>query len=523
MQIPSLRIAKEKGWRVFLADGNPDAEGKKYCDVFLHIDLKDRDSMLDAARDIKKREGLDGVFTAGTDFSTTVAWVAERLGLPGIPYSVALRATDKALMREVLGRSGVPIPDFVYLSGDESPLSLVKKRLGYPLVVKPVDNMGARGVRRVDSDEELIDACKVALISSRVGKVIIEEFMDGPELSIDAIVFKEEVTICGVADRHIYFPPYFVEMGHTMPSNLSDSELRQAVDVFIRGVKAIGIDNGAAKGDIKVTKRGAMVGEIAARLSGGYMSGWTYPYSSGVEVTEKALNIAVGLEPGDMKPKYERVSAERAFISIPGNVQDVEGMDRIKGIRGLKNIFLRVGEGDAVVFPVNNVEKCGNVISVADERREAIAIAERAIKSVFIRLQSNNRDTEDFLFNRGCDRSDYYRKISAFELIMEENIKYFRELKKIKLAKTSYPKPVSKIPSLPDIKSETSRDWHGHSLIEVMERVEELVNVEFGDAKSLDLLSNEEKMFVRLFWEALLKGSVQGAVYVVESFDGRES
>ncbi len=531
MQIPSLKIAKRKGWRVYLADGNEDAIGKKYCDVFLHIDLKDKERMLEKAREIKEREGLDGVFTAGTDFSTTVAWVAEGLGLPGIPYEVALRATDKSLMREVLKKQGVPVPNFAYLEKNDSPLSVFSKAtfkgtLKYPLVVKPVDNMGARGVIRVDSDEELVRACEDALKSSRSGRVIVEEFMDGPEFSIDAIVYRRNITICGVADRHIYFPPYFVEMGHTMPSSLPNEKLQEVVDVFKRGVRAIGITNGAAKGDVKLTNSGAMIGEIAARLSGGYMSGWTYPYSSGVEVTEKALNIAVGLEPGDMKPKLRMVSAERAFISIPGRIDKIEGLDSARAITGVKDLFLRVQVGDKVVFPINNVEKCGNVITLAKSRGDAIDIAERAVKSIFIGLKPHNPETDGFLFSSfACERSDYYEKRWAFRLKNERNIEFLRFvesglgekfLKNISIEKSS-PVKVLRIPNLPDVEGEDGLDWHGNTLLETVERIRALTNVRLINPQGMSITDKKVLLWTWLFWRGVLKGGIQGGVYVIES------
>ncbi len=540
MQIPSLKIAKRKGWKVYLADGNPNAIGRKYCDVFLHIDLKDKEKMLEKAREIREREGLDGVFTAGTDFSTTVAWVVEALGLPGIPYEVALRATDKALMREVLKKHNVPIPNFTYLRVGDSPLSVFKSGLNYPLVVKPVDNMGARGVRRVDSDEELVEAYRDAIQSSRSGKVIVEEFMEGPELSIDAIVYKGNVTICGVADRHIYFPPYFVEMGHTMPSEIPLENLREVISVFEQGVKAIGITDGAAKGDVKLTPAGAMIGEIAARLSGGYMSGWTYPYSSGVEVTEKALNIAVGLEPGNMRPRVSMVSAERAFISIPGQLVSIDGAEVVKNMPGLEDLFLRVKVGDDVVFPINNVEKCGNVISRAKTRKDAIDIAEKGVKAIFLRLKPDNPETEDFLFDGGkSDRSDYYERIWAFKLEKEKNVKFIESLKALlgNEIRGSFKKDFSirkiadrkiadfslNLLNLPDVRGEISLDWHKNTLLEALKKIINITGIKLVELESENLndVSKEMLFFTWLFWCGVLKGSVQGGVYIVDTLTER--
>ncbi|HRZ89974.1 MAG TPA: hypothetical protein P5117_10890, partial [Spirochaetia bacterium] len=171
MQIPALRIAKERGWRVVAADGSDKAVGIPFADEFLHIDLKDRPALEEAARRLRENGGLDGVMTAGTDFSASVAWVAEKLGLPGIPFETALNASDKSRMRAVFSAAGVPSPRFSVLSRSDSPAAL-PDFLVFPLVVKPVDNMGARGCRLVRDGTELAEALADAHGHSRSGRAI---------------------------------------------------------------------------------------------------------------------------------------------------------------------------------------------------------------------------------------------------------------------------------------------------------------------------------------------------------------
>jgi len=350
MQLPSVRIAKRRGWKVIVAAARISEEIEALADGTEAVDLRDREAVTAAAMRTRRKHGLDGVFTAGTDFSTTVAWVAEKLSLPGVSYACALAATDKARMRETLDRQGVPGARFFTVEREQQK---PPSGFAFPLVVKPVDNMGARGVRRVDDEGQLRRAVSEALKQSGSSRAIVEEYLEGPELSFDAVASNGEITICGIADRHICFAPYFVEMGHTMPSALEDSLLQAAGDVFVRGIRALGIENGAAKGDIKITSRGPVVGEIAARLSGGYMSGWTYPLSCGVEVTEAALNIALGDPPGDLEPSRDWVSAERAFISIPGRVGALEGLEQARSEPWIEELFLRTAAGEMVQLPVN--------------------------------------------------------------------------------------------------------------------------------------------------------------------------
>jgi biotin carboxylase len=472
------------------------------------VDVSDRKAVEAAARRLQSGPGLDGVFTAGTDFSTTVAWAAKRLGLPGIPYEVALGATDKARMRTCLQEHGVPSPRFATIASGTA--GRRPHGLEYPLVVKPVDNMGARGVRRVDSDEQLRSALEAAWVQSRSSRAIVEEFLDGPELSLDAVVCNGEVTVCGVADRHIHFPPYFVEMGHTMPSDLAPSRLREAEAIFARGIRALGIDNGAAKGDIKLTSRGAVVGEIAARLSGGYMSGWTFPLASGVEVTEAALRLAVGLPPGDLTPKRTHVSAERAFISIPGTVRGVSGLEEARAVRGVRELFLRVHTGQPVELPINNMGKCGNVIAAAASREQAVGAAESAVRCILIRLEAATEKTDRYL-------SDWLQ--NGFAAFPEGTTALRRALGRLPdlAGRPLGPDREVRILTPPEIDEEPSRDWHGSTLREALTAV-----CRFTGAKPVRRPENDAVCLGAPFWRGLLKGGVQAGVYLIDTMKAME-
>jgi biotin carboxylase len=506
MQLPAARIARRKGWKVFVAAKSIDPAVRGLADEALEVDLQDRDAMVTAALQLRERHGLQGVFTAGTDFSTTVAWVAEKLRLPGIPYGVSLNATDKSRMRARFRAKGVPCPRFFTV--ERQPQAGPAEGFGFPLVVKPVDNMGARGVRRVDRAEDYSGAVEMALGQSRSRRVIVEEYMEGPELSLDAVVFRGQATVCGVADRHIFFPPYFVEMGHTMPSDQEPELLRQAEEVFLDGIRALGIRNGAAKGDIKLTPAGPAVGEIAARLSGGYMSGWTFPLSCGVEVTEAALNIAVGLPPGDLTPRFAAVSAERAFISIPGRVQALEGLAEVRQVDGLQELFLRVRVGDRVRLPANNLEKCGNVITRATTRARAVAAADQARQHVFLRLEPGDPETLAFLRNpQPGPWTAFPEPGPALARALAGMPEAVGQLGSARLG-------VERLAVLrPEgLKAEPACDWHGLSLAGALEQVQRLSGVPSAEAPMPGRLT-----LGRPFWEALHRGGVQAGVFLIQT------
>jgi biotin carboxylase len=510
MQGPAIRCAGDMGLETVVIDGDPGAPMASLAGRFEPVDLKDTGKIEALARSLVEDGGLDGVMTAGTDFSAPVAWIAEKFNLPGIPYEAALDASDKERMRRRFKQAGLPSPEYVILTKDDERRAAPSAALpfGFPAVVKPVDNMGARGCRRVDSSAEFRDALADALRFSRSGRAIAEEYMEGPEFSVDAVVFQGEITICGLADRHIFFPPYFIEMGHTMPTEFPEKDTEALVGVFKAGIRALGITNGAAKGDIKLTSKGPMIGEIAARLSGGYMSGWTYPYASGVEPVRGAIAAALGRRPSGLTPVLDWTSAERAFISIPGRVAAISGVEQAQTLEHVRDIFLRTAPGVRLCFPENNVAKAGSVISAAPRRSEAISEAERAARRILIRLAAPDGETDAFL---ASDLSTIFPP-PAFALSPEllralaavpENPAGSGPVKSVNggAALRLYPFPAFVCSGL--------GDYMGRSVAESLSAAEEL--------SGFKLEFNREKAVLgRGFWTAFVRGGYQGAVYYID-------
>lgn len=505
MQAPAIGIAKKEGWTVICADGNKNAPAAGDADRFLHIDLKDLTGLEEAAREIRDSEGLDGVFTAGTDFSASVAWIAEKLGLPGIPYHTALNATDKIRMRSCFRENGVSSPSFVELSEDMD-FDKEISSLAYPLVVKPVDSMGARGVIKIADTSELHKAVENAIHYSRTERAIVEEFIEGEEYSVDALISNGEITIYGLAVRHIFFPPCFIEMGHTMPAPLSPEKQKEIEEEFKKGIRALGIDQGAAKGDIIYSEKGPVIGEIAARLSGGYMSGWTFPQASSVESTKGAMEIALGLTPQPYDGKYEKVSAERAFLSIPGTVKTIEYIEEAYNTDFVNDLFLRIEEGEKVSFPVNNVEKCGNIISSHKKRLNAVRSAEEACARVLITLEGNDETTGEFLYE------DREWPGDAFKLTNSYNISLYEDLtSQVDFSNREISFPDFKPYRLPDISFETALDWQGRTLTEVYNEILDFTEMEESD----DINDRTAQAY---FWRSIIKGSIQGGLWFIERF-----
>ncbi len=493
MQKPAIETALKKGWKVIGADINEKAFCVDLVDEFIKVDISKRYDVLKVAEKYFENKDLDGIFTAGTDFSSVVAFVASSLGLPSISFEVAEKASKKDLMRKCFLDNGVSSPKFFLIDDD---FYYENIDIDFPLVVKPIDNMGARGTKKVFNLDELKTAVVDALAFSRSRVAIVEEFIDGDEFSIDAIVENGEIKICGVADRHIFFPPYFIEMGHTIPSSFSDEIVYKIVEEFKKGVRAIGIDNCAAKGDIKFFNGKAYIGEIAARLSGGFMSGWTYPYSSGVNVTSAALNLALGMPSRLEEVNKNFVVCEKAIISIPGKIKEI-----INDASDYEELFLLREKGDIVNFPKNNVEKVGNIIVKDIDRNWAEKKAFKALGNIFVKLEPLEKITEDFLI---------YGNKQEFipnAYILKSKLKHvfcYKKQKKIN-SKNKLLISFCNIPLLDDVE-----DWNKKSVKDSIKYL--LKNSYYTDSEiKADLVLDE------LFWRVFISGSLQGAIWLAES------
>jgi biotin carboxylase len=505
MQGPVIKIAKELGFYTIALDGSAGAPCISMADQFEQIDLKDKEGIETFARSIKSSAGNLGIMTAGTDFSASVAWTAEKLGLPGIPYETALNASDKSRMRECFKKASLPSPEFFTITAEDAFDSIP---LPFPVVIKPVDNMGSRGCRRAGNIEEFHEAAASAIKFSRSGRAITEAYMDGPEFSVDAIVYRGEITICGLADRHIFFPPYFIEMGHTMPTVIDEKKQAAMLDTFRLGVRALGLADGenigAAKGDIKLTSKGPMIGEIAARLSGGYMSGWTYPYSSGAQPIKAAILAAMGREPDGLVPVKKWTCAERAFISIPGTVKQIAGIEKARNGKNVNDFFLRIEEGGIVSFPENNVTKCGNIIACAPQREDAVSAAENAARSILIKLDPSDQQTASFLSSSAAFPPDAFRLTAELKAALSQ-IPDYPEQKDPHAEKSIFP--------FPAFTSSGLADYMGRTVEETLESVRLLTSLPLPMAKEN---ADNKNILGRSFWTALIRGSYQGAVYYIE-------
>lgn len=382
LQLPAIKKAKEMGLYVAVVDYNPNAIGIPYADEYFNASTMDENAVLEVAKSFKP----DGIMTLATDMPMRgVAKVSDTLGLHSISYQTALKATDKYDMIKAFEEHNVPTPWF-YLIKNVAELDNLKDRLSYPCIMKPTDNAGSHGVVKINSYEELIEKYEYSHSSSRGGNVIVEEYLDGSEVSVEVMVVDGKINILQITDKLTTEAPYFVEMGHSQPSRLSIDIQNQIKDVAERACKAIGIDKGPAHVEMKVTSKGQpkMI-ELGARMGGDNITTHLVPLSTGIDMVECTIKTALG-EPVDVTPTLNCGSAIRYFEAPFGTIKSIECVEDAMKIEGVKQISFTKNVGDTSMPIQCSNDRIGFVIAQAENVKEAIKICEKIKETIKIEI-----------------------------------------------------------------------------------------------------------------------------------------
>lgn len=383
LQLPAIKKAKEMGLYVAVADFNPNAIGIQYADEYFNASTMDENAIFEVAQIFKP----DGIMTLATDMPMrSVARVSETLGLHGISYETAVKATDKYDMINAFEDHQVPAPWF-HLVRKYNDLIALKDKINYPCIMKPTDNAGSHGVVKIHSPEELVNNYEYSRACSRRGNVIIEEYLDGQEVSVEVMVVDGKVNIIQITDKLTTGAPYFVEMGHSQPSRLDQDIQNQIRDVAERACKAIGINQGPAHVEMKVTSQsGPKMIELGARMGGDNITTHLVPLSTGIDMVESTIKLALG-EEINVIPTLKCASAIRYFEAPFGKIKSIENIEEALRIDGVKQISFtkNVGEESTPIHCSN--DRMGFVIAQAENAEKAVELCKNAMEVIKIEIE----------------------------------------------------------------------------------------------------------------------------------------
>ena len=295
LQLPLVKKAKDMGLEVHCFAWVEGAVCKEWADYFYPISIVEKEEILKVCKEI----GIDGICTIASDVAApTVAYVANKMNLVGNDYVAAVRANNKYQMREAFMKAGVPCPKFMMVTPETLNTSEIIKKLRefqYPMITKPSDRSGSLGVTKIMISEELYPAVELAMEKSFKHQAMVEEFIEGREISVEFISYNGKHYPLQITDKVTTEAPHFVELEHHQPSTLSDEMYKTIYDITKTALNALGLSNGASHAEYKITMDGRIaVMEIGGRMGGDFIGSDLVKLSTGYDYLKGVIDVALG-------------------------------------------------------------------------------------------------------------------------------------------------------------------------------------------------------------------------------------
>lgn len=365
-QLPAYRVARRRGYRLVAVDMRPDAPGAALADRFLPVSTRDTDAIAAALGP----ERLAGIVSTASDASlASHRDLARRLGLAYQPPERAVRASmDKTFFRQVV--AGCGLPAYGWVAGiDPVALAADAARLPFPVVVKPSDASGGKGISLVTAPDQLPAAVRTARRESRSGLLLVEEYVAGTHYAAEIWMRAGEPHFLPVTEKQMTPLPAMVTTGHRIPARLAPGPLADLRGTLVTLCRALGVTDGPVNFDAVRTPAGEVFAiEVGARLGGN-----AYPQlmadAWGVDTVEATVSLSVG-EPFDLTPIRSRVCLLHIVsspLAVPARVTAVHGLAAARAHPAVRSVEVFAGPGDVLQPFTESARKAGYVVLVGDD------------------------------------------------------------------------------------------------------------------------------------------------------------
>jgi len=393
-QLFIIKSAKELELETAVIDRNKCTPGLSCATYSAPIDFSDTEKVIEYVKELMNMGvNICGVCTMGSDIPHIVSKIADTFGWIGPSEYTGRLATNKYEMKLCFKENGISVPRFALVKSAEDVLFYWKSWNCSKVIIKPTDRAGSRGVCIIERKQDVEISYRHALANSQIGQVILEEFIEGRQISTESLIFEGKVCTPGFADRvydgmYVYWPQ-IMENGAWVPTDLSDEKKYEVVMLIERAARALGIKKGVAKGDVVMHPyKGATMIEMAARLSGGDFSESLVPLGSGINYVKTALKIAIGEEPDleELEPKWEKVVANRYFFLPTGYLQDVQGLEECRSLAEVNKLVISYHIGDYVPEIRSHGQRVGVMIITGENRKEVQNLIDYVYRKVQFKI-----------------------------------------------------------------------------------------------------------------------------------------
>lgn len=374
-----IRKAKSMGYEVLTVDADPNAVGFSHADKYRAINIVDEQACLAYAMD----EKIDGVLTAATEYGVlTASYIAREMGLPGLDYEVARRIKNKYKVRKCLYENQVDDMCPVYEVNADTDIAALSDKIRFPVIVKPCDGSGSRGVSRVDDAASFGDACRFAMDHSKSRCATVEPFVFGKEYGSESIVVDGAIHVLGIMRKRMTNPPYYAELGHAIPSDLPTEIEERARECVKRAIRALGINFGSVNMDMIITDDGCVhIIDVGARMGGNLIGSCLVPYGTGIDYMASMIQIALGEEP-DFTNGCRSAVASRLIVLKDSTVRRIPDFEELERQYDVEIYHHHLEMGQRVREYHTNLDGYGYIVARAGNSRLAIQKAETVLRLI---------------------------------------------------------------------------------------------------------------------------------------------
>lgn len=330
LQLPLIEKSKEMGYTTHVFAWAANDVGESAADYFYPISIIEKDKILEKCREI----GICGICSIASDVAmVTVNYVADALGLVGNSIEATYKSTNKHAMRRAFEANGDPSPKS-YLVDENTNLDALQ--LNYPIIVKPTDRSGSRGICKLYSSERLAEAVNHAIDESFEKKALVEEFAEGQEYSVEFISYNGTHRFLQLTHKFTTGEPHFIETGHLEPAPVDKETVERVKRVVVHALDTLGLKNGATHTELKIDKNGKIqLIEIGGRMGGDCIGSDLVRYSTGYDFVRMVIDVACGKAP-DFATVCEPCAVKSLFMFTQEDVDEFERLKKEEPERLLK-------------------------------------------------------------------------------------------------------------------------------------------------------------------------------------------
>lgn len=319
LQNPLIEKAKKRGIETHVFAWQSDDIGEKTADYFYPISIIEKEAILSKCKEI----GIDGICSIASDLaSITVNYVADKMNLIGNSLESVELSTNKHQMRKCFEREGDPSPKSFLV---ETLSDLQSVSIDFPVIVKPVDRSGSRGITKVNSNDALGDAIEYAKSQGFDKSVLVEEFVTGDEYSVEFISWKGKHHFLALTQKYTTGAPNFIETGHLQPAMVPQDILEKVICVVTHALDSLGIQYGASHSELKISQDGMIrLIEIGGRMGGDFIGSHLVEMSTGIDFVSAVIDIALGIE-----PKFTKTENSVAMVRFVLEQKDADILEEL--------------------------------------------------------------------------------------------------------------------------------------------------------------------------------------------------